>query len=379
MYQSKIHSHVASTVSKPLVITAQQVGDAAVAELNQLGIAIDPAFVHEQVRGLYRQEMSFGGQGADAAPAAMTSPSIPTPVQFLQAWLPGFVKVITAARKIDQLVGITTIGSWSDAEIVQGIMEPYTQAMEYGDTTNVPLTSYNVNFERRHIVRGELGLSVGELEDARGSAIRVNVAAEKRSNVALGLELFRNSVGFYGWSSAGMNRTFGFLNDPNLPSFGTLPSAKTWDQANFQEMTKDIRTMVAALRIKSQDQIDPESVDLILALPTSKVDHITTTTDYGISVRDWIKQTYPRMQVVSIPELQNASQNADAVYLYAEKVDSSIDGSTDGGQTFMQLVPQKMRTLGVERRIKSYTEAMSNALGGVLCKRPYAVVRYTGL
>ena len=70
--------------------------------------------------------------------ADVTSPSMTTPVQFLQNWLPGFVKVITAARKIDELVGITTTGSWEDEEIVQGILEPIGNAVPYGDYTNVP-------------------------------------------------------------------------------------------------------------------------------------------------------------------------------------------------------------------------------------------------
>ncbi|XAO36712.1 major head protein [Pseudomonas phage WP1] len=86
------------------------------------------------------------------------------------------MKVITAARKIDEIIGIDTVGSWEDQEIVQGIVEPAGIAVEYGDHTSIPLTSWNASFQRRTIVRGELGLLVGTLEEGRASAIRLNSA-----------------------------------------------------------------------------------------------------------------------------------------------------------------------------------------------------------
>lgn len=380
MAVSKTHSSISGRSIRPLAMDAKQVGDAAIRELNRIGISINPQFVHDQVQGIFSGQSALSHIGADAAfTPGITAPSVPTPLQFLQAWLPGWVKVITSARRIDNLIGIKTIGSWEDQEIVQGIMEPLGTAAEYGDHTNIPLASYNVNFERRTIVRGELGLQVGVLEEARAAAIRAQSADEKRQTVAAQLEILRNSIGFYGWVSQGANRTFGFLNDPNLPPFGTLPSGKEWDTCTFAEITMDIRTMVAGLRTQSQDQIDPESVDLTLAMPTSKVETLTTTTDYGISVRDWIKQTYPRMRVVSAPELTGANSNQDVVYLYADSISSEIDGSTDGGDIFIQMVPQKLRTLGVEKRAKSYVEDFANATAGVLCKRPWGVTRYTGI
>ncbi|XAO36909.1 major head protein [Pseudomonas phage WP1] len=117
------------------------------------------------------------------------------------------MKVMTAARKIDEIIGIDTAGSWEDQEIVQGIAEPAGTAMEYGDHTNIPLTSWNANFERRTIVHDELGLLIGTLEEGRASAIRLNSAETKRQQAAIGLEIFRNAIGFYGWQSGLGNRT----------------------------------------------------------------------------------------------------------------------------------------------------------------------------
>ncbi len=366
-------------VTKPMLLTKEQVTDAAVRDLARIGIVFDHATVREQVGHLYAGATGQPSMDTVFVPPA-TAASMPTPIQFLQTWLPGFVKVLTAARKIDDIVGIKTVGSWEDQEIVQGIVEPAATATEYGDFTNIPLASWNTNFERRTIVRGELGMSVGLLEEGRASAMRLNSAETKRQGAAVGLEILRNAIGFYGWN-AGNNRTFGFLNDPALPAFIASSVAGGWagTSGNFQGITGDIRMAIVQLRTQSQDQIDPEKVAMTLALPTNKVDLLSVTTDFGVSVRDWIEQTYSKIRITSAPELMDGDGTDDVFYLFAEEIDSSVDGSTDGGETFAQLVQTKFNTLGVEKRAKSYVEDYSNGTAGVLCKRPWAVVRVKGI
>ncbi|WP_019573348.1 major capsid family protein [Curvibacter lanceolatus] len=302
-----------------------------------------------------------------------------TPIQFLQAWMPGFVRVITAARKIDELIGITTVGSWEDEEVVQGVLEPIGQALPYGDTTNVPLASWNTNFERRTVVRFEKGFQVGVLEEERAARIRANSAAEKRSACALALEVQRNAIGFYGFNS-GNNRTYGFLNDPALPAYYTVPNgaagSPTWANKQFLEITADIRTAVATLQTQSQDTINPETTPLTLAVPTAAYAYLSVTSNYGNSVREWIKETFPKMRVVSAPQLNAANGGANVFYLFAESVD---DGASDDSRVFNQVVPAKFRALGVEKRAKAYVEDYTNATAGVMCKRPYAVVRASGI
>jgi len=320
--------------------------------------------------------------GMDAMTQGLTPASIVTPVQFLQTWLPGVVNIMTRARKIDELVGITTQGDWDDEEIVQMVMEQTGEVQPYSDYGSVPLSSWNNQFERRSIVRFEMGFTVGRLEEARSAKIRMNSADNKRGAAALGLEIERNAIGFYGYNG-GNNRTYGFLTDPNLPNYVTVATGATtasplWSVKNFVEIIADIRTAVQAIRTNTGDFIDPNDVDLTLAVPTALIDIAMSqvNTLNSVSVREWLRQTYPRMRVVSAPELNTANAGANVFYLYAESVQ---DGSTDDGRTFAQVVPAKFMTLGVEQRSKSYVEDFTNATAGILCKRPYAVVRYTGI
>lgn len=344
--------------------------------LNRVGINIGEGSVRSMMSG-YKKALDT--MAMDSLQPTITTGSIGTPVQFLQNWLPGFVFVITAARKIDDIIGIMITGSWEDEQIVQGILERTGAGQMYGDYTNVPLSSWNTNFNTRTVVRFEEGLKVGILESARAARMLVDDAGMKREAAALNLEINRNAVGFFGFN-AGNNNTYGFLNDPGLGSYTVVANGVSgfpqWSTKTFLEITKDIRTAVVALRTQSQDTIDPEKVDLTLAVATDAVDWLTTTSDFGISVRDWMRQAYPRMRVVSAPQLNNAHSSDNVFYLQADQIS---DMSTDGGRVWIQPVPTKFQVLGVQQGAKFYEEDYSNATAGAMCKRPYAVVRYFGI
>lgn len=322
---------------------------------------------------------AVGAYAMDSIQQPTLPGSIPNLNQFLQNWLPGIVAIITAARKIDELTGITTAGAWEDEQVIQRVLELTGTPSPYGDKTNIPLSSWNLNYVYRNVVRFEEGMEVGVLEAARTTRSGVNSAEEKRKSAALQLEIARNAIGFYGYNT-GTNLTYGFLNDPNLPAYVTVATVggnTTWASKTFLQIQGDIVTAVSALRTKSQDTIDPETTGLILGLPTNCVDFLSKTNEFGVSVREWMKLAYPRIRVVSAPQLNGANGGANVFYLYAESV--SDDASTDDGRVFLQIVPAKFMLLGVKQEAKGYLEDYSNATAGVMCKRPYAIVRYTGI
>jgi hypothetical protein len=320
------------------------------------------------------------GFGMDSIQGGVTQGSIPVQLQFLQQFLPGFVMVMTAARKIDEIIGINTAGSWEDEEIVQGIIENTGTAVPYGDQTTVPLASWNENWVPRTVVRFELGMRVDVLEAKRSARIMVDTAGRKRESAGLVLEQQRNAVGFYGYN-AGNNYTYGFLNDPNLPAYKNVAATGTgastlWSTKNFQQITADLITAFAQLQTQSQDTINPEDVATTLALATADYQYLSVTTDFGLSVRQWLKDTYPKCRIVSAPQLNAANGGANVFYIFADAVK---DLSSDDGRAFAQLVPAKFQVLGVQQMTKGYEEDYSNATAGVMAKRPYAIVRYSGI
>lgn len=361
--QSNERAYIGPRDVKPLALVAAQIDAALINDLPLLGIGLDE-----------RTLIQMAASAMDAVEPTVTTGSIATPIQFLQNWLPGFVNIITQARKIDRLVGISAVGSWEDEEVVQGTMELTGTSVPYTDWGNIPYSSWNATYERRTVVRFEEGMFVGKLEDARAARARINSGDRKRAAAALALEIQRNRIGFYGFN-AGANRTYGFLNDPALPAYTNFATGN-WNTATFDQITADIRGMFAALRTQSGDTVDPDEVNTTLAISTNRVDFLSTTTALGMSVRDWLTKTYPKARVESAPELNLANGGANVVYLYAETV--VADGSDDDGRVFAQIVPDKFRVIGVDQRAKGYEEDYTNATAGVLLKRPYAVVRRSG-
>lgn len=368
-----VKSYIPGRQVGPLVMTRDQV-ESQYRDLRRVGIEFSRDYIERRAANY-----TFG---MDDQTSGATAPSITTPIQFLQNWLPGFVHEITAARRIDDLLGIMNSGSWEDEQIVQGILAPKNAVVPYGDFTNIPLANWNTNFVYRTVVRFEQGLKVGPLEAARAARVRVDSAGEKRRSAAMALEIQRNTVGFSGYN-AGNNLTYGFLNDPGLPAYVNVPNgtggSPLWSLKTALEIIADIQGAAAALQNQSQDNINPETTETTMAVATVAYQWLNTVSSLvANSVRTWMAQNYPKMRVVSAPQLNAANGGANVFYLYADNPQEASD-STDGGQTWLQVVPQKFMALGVEKQAKATVEDYSNATAGAMCKRPWAVVRRSGI
>jgi len=358
----------------PLSLQASAIDAAVVAGLAALGIHFG-ADQRMMTENLSRMAAAAMDAAPDVNPTVFAG-NVGAPIQFLQKWLPGFVRTITAARKIDRLIGIQTVGDWADEEIIQGVMELTGLAVPYGDYTNVPLASWNTGYERRSIVRFEEGLRVGKLEEARAGKVGINSGASKRSAAALALDIQRNRVGFFGYN-AGQNRTYGFLNDPSLPAYVAVTGA-AWTSATYLVILAQLRVALEALRTQSGDTIDPMNDNITVVIASNRVGYLGVTGDFGPTVEKTLRETYKNLRIESAPELNGANGGANVFYVYADKA-AADDGSDDGGATWAQLVPSRFMTVGVEQQAKAYVEDYANATAGVLLKRPFLVYRATGI
>ena len=370
-----------------LQLTVDQT-EVALTSLHKLGIYLHPKHVHDMAASYdaMRAEAALGMDADYINP--LTTPSITTPIQFLQEWLPGFVHIVTQARMIDTLIGYSVQGAWETEEVIQGVMDLIGSTAVYGDYTNVPLSSWNVNFERRTVVRFEEGLDTGVLEEARASRMNVSSSAAKRQAAMLVLEIRRNEVGFFGYNN-GNNRTFGFLNDPQSPSYVSVALGAsgftTWLSKTFEEIIGDIRTFYSSLRARTGSRLQDGLDNVTLAVASSAYDNLTKVTDqYGYSVLSWLRDSYDNTRVVAVPELDAADGGENVAYLYLDSasdvpIDQGQDSSTDDQRTYVQPIPTKFQTVGVQRTAKTTLESYSNATAGSFLKRPYNIYRATGI
>lgn len=311
----------------------------------------------------------------------VTTSSAGVPVQFLQEFLQGVVHILTTARRGDVLAPVMTVGDWSDEEIVLTILEHLGQPELYKDHGDIPIAAWNATYERRTIVRFELGAEMSKLDEERSAKAGFNSMDEKRAAVALAFEILRNEIFFYGFNN-GTNRTYGILNDPNLPAFVTLAngaaSDTTWASKTVAERVTDIVTAVSTLRSQSGSQVDPESMSLKLAVASSIKDLMNESDSSftnGMTVNEWLSKNYPNISVEAIPEFDGADGGENVFYLYPENVEGS---GTDGGETVIQAVPSKMTALNTVQTMRGVREGFTNATAGCFVKRGFATVRYSG-
>lgn len=387
MEVSKIHGSFSPTSArglKPFELGVDYALDESLpSTLKALGIGFEPGVLDDMMNAARRYGADFGiAQDANNIQQPLTTSSLNVPLQFLQNWLPGFVGMTTTPLLIDDIIGLVSIGTWDDEQIIQQILELSGSPVPYSDRGVVPLTDWNLSFAQRTVVRMELGMSVGKLEQARAARVRIDSADQKRASTTLQLEIQRNQLGFYGYN-ANLNQTYGYLNDPNLPAYntvavGAVSGSRLWSIKTADEIQADLLTAFAGLRTQSQGRIDPGKTPLTLTISTDKVDYLNKTSSFMMrSVKEWLEGTYKNVRILNAPQLNGANGGADVFIIHADTVQDGL--STDDRKTFMQLVPSKMQFLGIGVTAKEYTEDYVNASAGTLCKRPYAVYRASGI
>ena len=341
-------------------------------QLEKLGIAVNRSFAKSKIQ--------IALDAGITAPVTVGANGVPA--QFLQEFLPGVIHILQKVRRADMLAPIVTAGDWSDEEIVITALEHLGAPQLYSDHGGVNLTSWNTTYERRNIIRHEIGAMMTMLDEERSAKGNINSMAEKRAAVAAAFEILRNDIFFNGFD-AGANKVYGILNDPNLSAFVTVATGAgggtEWASKTVNERCSDIITAAAQLRSQSGNNVDPENDKLILAVASSVKD-LMSEADSGngvlFSVNSWLKENYANIEVIAIPEFDEADGGDNVFYLYADNVS---DSGTHGGEVIVQLVPDKMRALNTVVEVKGTVEGFTNALGGCLVKLGFAVVRYTGV
>lgn len=368
----------------PTVFDSEMIGALAhnPSYMQRLGIVVPTEFSRIQSAIRNKSAHFAGTMDADITQPVTNISNFGTPVQFLQEFLQGVVHILTTSREADELAKLAPAGKWSDEEVVQRVHEHLGTPVLYRDAGDTPAANFSQVFDRRTIVRFELGLENFILEEERMASTGANSATEKRAAVAYALEILRNQLFFFGFNN-GDNRTYGFLNDPNLTAYTTVATGggggTDWSSKTPAEIAADLNTAGAALRSQSGNNVKLERQRIIIAVAASSYEYLNKSDSSNgapFTAMKWLKDSYPSATVLAVPELDAADGGENAFYMYAE----SLAGSgTDDGSTIIQLVPEKFRALNVVPTNKGSKEAYTNACAGALIKRPYAVVRFSGI
>lgn len=349
------------------------------------GFALDEAPENlRTMENLALMGVSFNDKSAgvkyvmDAMPTqGVTAPTAQVPVQFLQHWMNKIITVVTQATVADEFLGRSTYGEWYQESVVLRIRELTGAVRPYGDHAQAPLARYNYNQEDRTIVRFAQGILTGALEEARLAAIGQKSSAYESDRAALGLafKINTNAVAFFGYN-LGLNKTYGILNDPNLAPFQVVPTgaqskSTKWATKNFYEIVTDLNTAVAALQKQCGGNFIPSKHAFKIGIALSVDQFLNQVNSYGISVRKYITDTWPKAEIVQIPEFDGAAAGDNVMYLKLEEL--------AGSPVVEQIVPAAVRLVGSVPRASGLYELYSDATAGCFVEQPLGIVRFVGI
>lgn len=361
---TKIAMDLAATEVREFDICDKKYEGMDSADLESMGISID------------KEVLSNKHYAIDADPNPQTTPSVATPVQFAQYWLPNIIKIITRARSADKVVGRTIVGTWEVEQIVATIMERFGQPALYGDFTKAPLADWNVNFETRDNIRFEMGIATGKLEELRASQMRLNSMALKREAMAEAFDILHNNVAWFGYNGGG-KKVYGLLTDPAITVDTSTIASITDASATFDSVKSDLQLVIndriEALAGNYDPQVD--TATLVLA-PSSYAMLGALMNSYGLTVKKWFEETYPKVRIVTAAEFYGTSGNVSSTVSNKNILLFFVD-KVMGDTVVQQMVTSNMRLVGTQPMAKGVYEVYSSSTAGALLRYPLAYGVYT--
>lgn len=303
----------------------------------------------------------------DAAPT-YSAPNNAVP-EWLTAYIsPETIRILTAPTKAEEIYGPEGLGSWGCGSAKFRQMEHTGDVEEYDDRSTEGTSGYNVTWPERTEHCFQTMSYYGDMENAVMSMVGVNAAMEVQEASASAIKRGHNKIWFYGIDG---KKTYGILNDPNLPApIAPLNVGGTivWSGKSAQDIYNDFLVLFTRLVEQSAGLIEKTS-PMKLVMSTTMSVNLDKINDYGISVTDMLKKSFPNLTIVTAAEY-----STDAGQLL-QLIATSVAGQTTGSLGYTALV----KAHGVLRMHSSFEEKKSAGNLGAIIRKPLAVAQMLGV
>ncbi len=302
--------------------------------------------------------------------ALITAPGVTVPAELTAYVDTEVTEILTAPRAATELFPEERKGTWANAynkwrvRELTGVTEPYS------DSSHAGVSGVNAEWATRAQYLFQTTISAGDLEVAMSAEARINLLAEKQRAAATALALDANA--FYLRGVAGLP-IYGVLNDPNLPEAvaaspsGTGNSTK-WADKNADQIYGDVLDLFRELASNSRGLIRPSDPLRLAVSPGGNVS-LGRAGEHGKTVLDLLRQYFPALTVVVIPELESDAENT--VLMTAPVV--------MGQQTAVLACSEKLRTGRVVPDLSSVSQKWVSTTYGAIVKLPFAIAQMTGV
>jgi hypothetical protein len=276
---------------------------------------------------------------------------------------PKVIEVNVAPMNAAKLVGESKKGDWTTlvAAFIQA--EPTTRVATYGDFSADGSSDANINYPQRQSYFFQTWTRWGERQLEMAGAGRVDWASQLNYSSALGLAKFLNSSYLFG--IAGL-QNYGLTNDPRL--IAPVTATVNWATSTPDLIFNSLVAQFKLLATQSNGVIE-QTDELRVGLDPTALADANNVNSYGLSAMKLIKDAFPRMEFVMIPEYNTAGGRL--VQMWAPKV--------EGDETATCAFTEKMRAHAVERYSSYYRQKKSAGTWGAVIFKPFAMSAQLGV
>jgi hypothetical protein len=309
--------------------------------------------------------------------ALSTVPNVGVPSAYVTYLDPTITTILFAVQNATRLFGEVRKGTWTDQYMNFPMEEIVGDVTPYSDFTNNVSSSVNYNFPTRENFIFQTLLKYGIREQETAGRAKLDYAGSKQRAAAQILARAHNR--FYLYGVAG-KQVYGALNDPNLNASETpisVNSKTTWadkvaDQGNAATVSNvlfnDIAKLVNSLLSNNAGNVD-QTTPMVLAVASDRYSYLLMPNSFGLTVLDLLKNNFPNMQVIQLPEL--STDAGSMLYLTVPEL--------LGEPTAENAFSEKMRFGNVETYSTSFVQKAIGATWGCVIRRPNLVATMTGV
>ena len=315
----------------------------------------------------------------DAAPVTITTGNVGVPGALVTLFDPTITQILFAAMNASKLAPEARKGDWTDRYMNFTVTEYTGDVTPYGDFAENVTSDVNFESPARENYLFQTVVRFGDLEQAVAARQRLALASEKQRAAATILNKAHNKFALYGVAG---KKTYGLLNDPNLPSTASPATVtiggtnySTWADkidhgagAGANYVFNDVLKLYNALASANGGNIDTSS-RIILAVSNARVGALSSPNTYGITAMKMIKDNFPNMEIVQLPELSTGS--GEWAYMIVPELfgESTADIAYSEKMRMGRLVPE----------LSSFKQKAVGGTWGAVIRRPSLIKIMTGI
>lgn len=327
----------------------------------------------------------------DALPSLLAQPTLATdPTSGIPSLLttvidPEVIRIIFSPLQFAKILGERMVGNWLEETRMFPVVEMTGEVSSYGDFNNNGRAGVNLNWPQFQSYLYQTFVRYGERELERAGLARINYVSELNISAADILNRFANLV--YAFGLAGL-QNYGIINNPFLTAFLT-PATKAaggtaWFtssgavNATANEVYNDIVALIEQLINQTLGAVEIDTKLTLAMSPQSQV-ATTFTNQFGVNVRDLLKENYPNLTIKTAPQYGTQSTTNPQGFSAAGNVLQLITESIHGQQVAYAAYNEKLRSHKIIPEPSAWMQKLTSGVWGTILRMPVGVAQMLGV